>query len=115
MSKSLVVITGASSGIGEATARKLSAEGYPLLLLARRVEAMEALNLPNTLCRKVDVTDVEAIAAAVEEAEQKFGPVDCLINNAGMMLLGLADEQNPAEWQTMFNVNVMGKIGRAHV
>lgn len=115
MSKSLVVITGASSGIGEATARKLAAEGYPLLLLARRVEAMEALNLPNTLCRKVDVTDVKAIAAAVVEAEQKFGPVDCLINNAGMMLLGLADEQDPAEWQTMFNVNVMGMLNGIHV
>ncbi|OBU13663.1 SDR family NAD(P)-dependent oxidoreductase [Photobacterium aquimaris] len=115
MSKSLVVITGASSGIGEATARKLSAEGYPLLLLARRVEQMEALNLPNTLCRQVDVTDVQAIAAAVAEAEQQFGSVDCLINNAGMMLLGLADEQDPAEWQTMFNVNVMGMLNGIHV
>ncbi|KJG04025.1 oxidoreductase [Photobacterium angustum] len=115
MSKSLVVITGASSGIGEATARQLSAEGYPLLLLARRVERMEAMNLPNTLCRAVDVTDVQAIQAAVAEAEEKFGPVDCLINNAGMMLLGLADEQDPAEWQTMFNVNVMGMLNGIHV
>ncbi|EAR55842.1 putative oxidoreductase, short-chain dehydrogenase/reductase family protein [Photobacterium sp. SKA34] len=115
MSKSLVVITGASSGIGEATARQLSAEGYPLLLLARRVERMEAMNLPNTLCREVDVTDAQAIQAAVAEAEEKFGPVDCLINNAGMMLLGLADEQDPAEWQTMFNVNVMGMLNGIHV
>ncbi|MCG3864829.1 MULTISPECIES: SDR family oxidoreductase [unclassified Photobacterium] len=115
MSKSLVVITGASSGIGEATARQLSAEGYPLLLLARRVERMEAMNLPNTLCREVDVTDAQAIQVAVAEAEEKFGPVDCLINNAGMMLLGLADEQDPAEWQTMFNVNVMGMLNGIHV
>ena len=115
MSKSLVVITGASSGIGEATARQLSAEGYPLLLLARRVERMEAMNLPNTICREVDVTDAQAIQAAVAEAEEKFGPVDCLINNAGMMLLGLADEQDPAEWQTMFNVNVMGMLNGIHV
>ncbi|KJF92911.1 SDR family oxidoreductase [Photobacterium angustum] len=115
MSKSLVVITGASSGIGEATARQLSAEGYPLLLLARRVERMETMNLPNTLCRAVDVTDAQAIQAAVAEAEEKFGPVDCLINNAGMMLLGLADEQDPAEWQTMFNVNVMGMLNGIHV
>ncbi|EAS62610.1 SDR family oxidoreductase [Photobacterium angustum] len=115
MSKSLVVITGASSGIGEATARQLSAEGYPLLLLARRVERMEAMNLPNTLCRAVDVTDAQAIQAAVAEAEEKFGPIDCLINNAGMMLLGLADEQDPAEWQTMFNVNVMGMLNGIHV
>ncbi|WP_318433188.1 SDR family oxidoreductase [Photobacterium leiognathi] len=114
MSKSLVVITGASSGIGEATARQLSAEGYPLLLLARRVERMEAMNLPNTLCRQVDITDVAAVKAAIEEAEAKFGPVDCLINNAGIMLLGLADEQDPAEWQSMFNVNVMGMLNGIH-
>ncbi|GAA05337.1 SDR family oxidoreductase [Photobacterium leiognathi] len=114
MSKSLVVITGASSGIGEATARQLSAEGYPLLLLARRVERMEAMNLPNTLCRQVDITDVAAVKAAIEEAEAKFGPVDCLINNAGIMLLGLADEQDPAEWQNMFNVNVMGMLNGIH-
>ncbi|WP_305460187.1 SDR family oxidoreductase [Photobacterium leiognathi] len=114
MSKSLVVITGASSGIGEATARQLSTEGYPLLLLARRVERMEAMNLPNTLCRQVDITDVAAVKAAIEEAEAKFGPVDCLINNAGIMLLGLADEQDPAEWQSMFNVNVMGMLNGIH-
>ncbi|WP_422767082.1 SDR family oxidoreductase [Photobacterium leiognathi subsp. mandapamensis] len=114
MSKSLVVITGASSGIGEATARQLSAEGYPLLLLARRVERMEAMNLPNTLCRQVDITDVAAVKAAIEEARAKFGPVDCLINNAGIMLLGLADEQDPAEWQSMFNVNVMGMLNGIH-
>ncbi|MGF1874148.1 SDR family oxidoreductase [Photobacterium frigidiphilum] len=115
MSKSLIVITGASSGIGEATARKLSAEGHPLLLLARRVERLEALNLPNAMCRKVDVTDAEAFAAAVKEAEAQFGPVDCLVNNAGMMLLGLAHDQDPAEWKTMFDVNVMGLLNGIHV
>ncbi|MEH6534112.1 MAG: SDR family oxidoreductase [Photobacterium frigidiphilum] len=115
MSKSLIVITGASSGIGEATARKLSAEGHPLLLLARRVERLEALNLPNAMCRKVDVTDAAAFAAAVKEAEAQFGPVDCLINNAGMMLLGLAHDQDPTEWKTMFDVNVMGLLNGIHV
>ncbi len=115
MSKSLIVITGASSGIGEATARKLSAEGHPLLLLARRVERLEALNLPNAMCRKVDVTDAAAFAAAVKEAEAQFGPVDCLVNNAGMMLLGLAHDQDPAEWKTMFDVNVMGLLNGIHV
>ncbi|PSU49753.1 oxidoreductase [Photobacterium frigidiphilum] len=115
MSKSLIVITGASSGIGEATARKLSAEGHPLLLLARRVERLEALNLPNAMCRKVDVTDAAAFAAAVKEAEAQFGPVDCLVNNAGVMLLGLAHDQDPAEWKTMFDVNVMGLLNGIHV
>ncbi|MDF5662811.1 SDR family NAD(P)-dependent oxidoreductase, partial [Vibrio parahaemolyticus] len=55
--KKLIVITGASSGIGEAIARHFSDQGHALLLLARRVERLEALNLPNTLCEKVDVTD----------------------------------------------------------
>ncbi|MGF1713575.1 SDR family oxidoreductase [Photobacterium chitinilyticum] len=115
MSKSLIVITGASSGIGEATARKLSAEGHPLLLLARRVDRLEALQLPNTLCRQVDVTDADAFSAAIKDAEAQFGPVDCLINNAGVMLLGLAHEQDPTEWKTMFDVNVMGLLNGIHV
>ncbi len=114
MSKPLVVITGASSGIGEATARQLSSEGYPLLLLARRLERMEALNLPNTLCRKVDITKREQIEAAIAEAEKVYGPVDCLINNAGLMQLGQADEQDPAEWDHMIDVNLKGMLYGIH-
>lgn len=114
MSK-LIVITGASSGIGEATAKKLSAEGYSLLLLARRIEKLEALNLPNTLCRNVDVTDVKSFEAAIVEAEEAFYLVDGLINNAGVMLLGNAHEQDPQEWKTMFDVNVMGLLNGIHV
>lgn len=110
MSKSLVVITGASSGIGEAVARQFSAQGHPLLLLARRIERLEAMELPNTLCRNVDVTDREAFKAAVEEAEGQYGPVDCLVNNAGVMLLGFAHEQDPSEWDKMVNVNVLGVL-----
>ena len=110
MSKKLVIITGASSGIGATTAKKLSAAGHPLLLLARRVEKLEQLNLPNTLCRKVDVTDLKAFKAAVAEAETKFGPADCVINNAGVMLLSLVEDQDPKEWQTMLDVNIMGLL-----
>lgn len=106
----LVVITGASSGIGKATALRLSQAGYSLLLLARRVDKLEELDLPNTLCRKVDVTDLTSFKAAIDEAEVKFGPVDLLVNNAGVMLLGNAITQNPQEWQQMLNVNVMGVL-----
>lgn len=106
--KKLVVITGASSGFGMALAKQFAEAGNPLLLLARRVEKMEALNLPNTLCRKVDVTDADAFESAVREAEEQFGKTDLLVNNAGVMLLGSLENQAASEWQTMLNVNVMG-------
>ena len=114
MSKPLIVVTGASSGIGEAIARTFSEQGHPLLLLARRVERLEALNLPETLCRKVDVTDRTAVTAAVKEAEAKYGPTDCLVNNAGVMLLGMAADQNPEEWDRMIDVNVKGVLNGIH-
>lgn len=108
--KKLIVITGASSGIGEAIARRLSDEGHPLLLLARRVDRLEALNLPNSLSVKVDVTDKASFDAAIAQGEAKFGPVDALINNAGAMLLGQIDTQDAQEWKTMFDVNVIGLL-----
>lgn len=108
--KKLIVITGASSGIGEAIARRLSNEGHPLLLLARRVERLEALDLPNTMCEQVDVTDKATFEAAISKAEAKFGPVDGLVNNAGVMLLGQIDTQDASEWKRMFDVNVIGLL-----
>lgn len=112
--KSLVVITGASSGIGAAIAKSFSAAGHPLLLLARRAEAMQALALPNSLSISVDVTNASAIKAAISQAEAQFGPVGCLINNAGVMLLGQIDTQDPNEWSRMLNINVMGVLNGIH-
>lgn len=114
MKKDLIVITGASSGIGQAAAKVFAALGYPMLLLARRVDRLQALNLPNSLCKKVDVTKRAEIKKAIEEAEQKFGPVGCLINNAGVMLLGAMHDQDPEEWQTMLDVNIMGVMNGIH-
>lgn len=114
VTKSLVVITGASSGIGAAMAKSFSAAGHPLLLLARRVEAMQALELPNSLSISVDVTDGAAIKTAITQAESQFGPVGCLINNAGIMLLGQIDVQDPKEWSRMLNINVMGVLNGIH-
>ncbi|GAD88662.1 SDR-family protein [Vibrio halioticoli NBRC 102217] len=108
--KKLIVITGASSGIGEAIARRFSEQGHPLLLIARRVEKLKALELPNTLCEKVDVTDPNSFVAAIKKAEQQFGPVEGLVNNAGTMLLGSIDTQDAAEWKRMFDVNVLGLL-----
>lgn len=112
--KNLVVITGASSGIGEATARLFSEKGHPLLLLARRVEKLQQLNLANSICSQVDVTDRQAIQQAISQAQDQYGPVDCLVNNAGVMLLGLANNQDPNEWQKMFDVNVHGVLNGIH-
>lgn len=106
--KKLVVITGASSGFGKALALRFNQEGYPLLLLARRIERLEEMNLSNTMCEKVDVTDRDAFERAVRKAEAVYGKTDLMINNAGVMLLGNIETQDPKEWQQMLNVNVMG-------
>lgn len=110
MKKSLVVITGASSGIGEAIARRFSETGHPLLLLARRLARMEALGLPNIICSKVDVTDATAFRQAIEEAEEKYGPTECLVNNAGVMFLGNIATQDVDQWRKMFDVNVLALL-----
>jgi NADP-dependent 3-hydroxy acid dehydrogenase YdfG len=114
MQKPLIVITGASSGIGEATARAFAAAGHPLLLLARRTAPMEELGLPDTMSIAVDVTNRQDLTDAINLAETKFGPVDAMINNAGVMLLGNFAKQDPAEWEKMFDVNVKGMLNGIH-
>lgn len=106
--KRLVVITGASSGFGMELAKQFANDGYPLLLLARRVEKMEALKLPNTICKKVDVSNFDEFESAIKEAEAVYGKTDLLINNAGVMLLGDIASQDPKEWKTMLDVNILG-------
>ncbi|KZL19874.1 putative oxidoreductase [Pseudovibrio axinellae] len=114
MKKPLIIVTGASSGIGAAIAKSFSAAGHPLLLLARRVEKMEAQGLPNTLCRAVDVTNRQQLVAAVEEAEKAYGAPDAIVNNAGCMLLGDLSTQDPAEWDRMIDLNVKGVLNGIH-
>lgn len=106
----LVIITGASSGIGAATARAFSAAGHPLLLLARRLEPMEALNLPNALCRAVDVLDAAGFKAAIDEAQAKFGFAEILVNNAGVMLNSPAAEGDSKQWDAMIDINIKGVL-----
>ncbi len=106
--KNLIVITGASSGFGKALALEFHKAGYPLLLLARRIEILEEMKLTDTICEKVDVTDKDGFEKAVRKAEEIYGKTDLIINNAGVMLLGNLEEQDAAEWQQMLNVNVMG-------
>jgi NADP-dependent 3-hydroxy acid dehydrogenase YdfG len=112
--KLLVAVTGASSGIGEATARAFSAAGHPVLLMARRIERLEAMGLPHSVSRQVDVRDRAALAVAVRDAEARFGPVDMMFANAGIARLGDIGRQDPADWDEMIAINVNGVMNSVH-
>ncbi|MCF6117876.1 MAG: SDR family oxidoreductase [Mesorhizobium sp.] len=112
--KQLVAVTGASSGIGEAVAKAFSRAGHPVLMMARRLERMEALNLPDSMARQVDVRDRAAIAAAVKEAEAEYGPVDMLFANAGIARLADIGRQPPEEWDEMIDINTKGVLNSVH-
>lgn len=110
--KPLVVITGASSGFGAKTAEIFNQKGFPLLLLARRIEKVKdlPLNFDNVMIEKVDVADAKTFKSAIQKAEAIYGPTDLLINNAGVMLLGDIRTQDESEWQTMLQTNVIGVL-----
>lgn len=108
--KPLVAITGASSGIGEATARAFSKAGHPVLMMARRLERMEEAGLENTICRQVDVRDRAAINNAVADAEAEYGPTDMIFANAGIARLADISRQDPAEWDEMIDINTKGVL-----
>ena len=117
MNKPLVVITGASSGFGAEIAKLFNAAGNPLLLLGRRVEKIKALPLDftNIMVEKADVTNYDEFQVAINKAVEKFGPVDLLVSNAGVMLLGNVRYQDPKEWQTMLDTNVMGVLNGTQI
>jgi NADP-dependent 3-hydroxy acid dehydrogenase YdfG len=110
MDKPLIIITGATSGIGKQTAVRFSEAGHPLLLLGRNIKILHDLKLPNTDIKKIDVTDINALKTAIAETEKTYGPADAILNIAGIMLLGDVATQDAQEWQDMVNVNILGVL-----
>lgn len=108
--KKLVVITGASSGFGCELAKLLSERGYALALLARSLDKMQSLKLPECMCFEVDVTSRTDVFDAIRKAESIYGDVDCIVNNAGVMLLSQFDSQSFDECKKMIDVNLLGII-----
>jgi NADP-dependent 3-hydroxy acid dehydrogenase YdfG len=109
----VAVITGASSGIGEATARALAAGGHRLALLARRADRIERLaeELGNgALAIVADVTDRDSVAAAAERVGSELGGTDVLVNNAGVMMLGPFSSEQRNEIRQMVEVNLLGAM-----
>jgi NADP-dependent 3-hydroxy acid dehydrogenase YdfG len=114
----VAVITGASSGIGEATARALAADGHRAALLARRADRLQALanELNNgSIAIEADVTDRGSITAAAERVDAELGGADILVNNAGVMLLAPFSSDQRAELRQMIEVNLLGAITTTEV
>jgi NADP-dependent 3-hydroxy acid dehydrogenase YdfG len=103
MNKPLIIITGASSGIGAATAKLFSEEGYATALLARNKNTMDSLQLKNSISIECDVTDIDFVKNAINLAQEKFGAVDCLINNAGFAKNGEFTEVSHDDNQKMID------------
>ena len=114
----VAVITGASSGIGEATARTLVANGLRVALLARRADRLEALVSElgdNAIAIVADVTDRASLVAAAERVHDEMGGADILVNNAGVMLLAPFSPGQHAEIRQMVEVNLLGAITATEV
>jgi NADP-dependent 3-hydroxy acid dehydrogenase YdfG len=112
----VALVTGASSGIGAATARRLAEHGASVALAARRGDRLEALAAEidgsggRALVLETDITDRAQAEAAVERTFEGFGRLDTLVNNAGLMLLGPVVGADPEEWDRMIAVNVQGLL-----
>jgi NADP-dependent 3-hydroxy acid dehydrogenase YdfG len=112
----VAIVTGASSGIGEATAEALAAEGASVVAAARREERLSDLksrvegNGGKLAVVQADVTDEGQAHELVRRAEEEFGGVDILVNNAGVMLLSKVEKGLSDQWRQMFDVNVLGLL-----
>jgi len=114
--KKVILITGASSGIGEVTARHLALRGHRTVLGARRTDRLEKLAADirakggSTEYRALDVTNLKDTNAFADFAQEKYGRVDVIINNAGVMPLSPLHELKIDEWNRMIDVNIRGVL-----
>jgi NADP-dependent 3-hydroxy acid dehydrogenase YdfG len=112
----IVLVTGASSGIGEATALRLAAEGHHVVLGARRTDRLQALvekirtDGGAASAHRLDVTDAADVRAVVDRVVAEHGRIDVIVNNAGVMPLSRLDALLMAEWDQMIDVNVRGLL-----
>ncbi len=119
MSPQVICITGATSGIGEATVRRMAAEGHRLILVGRRQERLEALgrelgHVPLHLV-PLDVRNRQAVEQMVQHLPPSFAEVDVLVNNAGLCLgLESAEQCDLNEWETMVDTNIKGLMTMTH-
>ena len=117
----IAIITGGAQGIGKATAERFVQEGAAVLLWD--VDEKKGLKISEELCKKgfdtefqsVDVADFREVESAVNQAIEKFGRIDILINNAGITRDATLKKMTQEQWQQVINVNLTGEIGRAHV
>jgi NADP-dependent 3-hydroxy acid dehydrogenase YdfG len=113
----VAVVTGASSGIGEATVRALSEAGASVALGARRADRLQKLadsiDGP-TLVHEADISDEEQARGLVQAAHEEFGALHIVVNNAGVMLLGPVADANVDDWRQMIDVNLLGLLYCTH-
>jgi NADP-dependent 3-hydroxy acid dehydrogenase YdfG len=116
LSGTVALVTGASSGIGEATAKRLAADGATVAVAARRNDRLEKLVEEiddaggKALAIEADVTDRAAAEALVERTVKELGRLDTVVNNAGVMLLGPSLDADVEEWERMVDINVKGLL-----
>lgn len=120
LNEKVAIITGASAGIGEATAIALAAEGAKVVIAARRSDRLEALakliesSGGQALPIVTDITDETQANNLIHKANAELGRVDILVNNAGVALTGNIDGGNTSDWRRMFDVNIFGLLYATH-
>lgn len=108
MKNKVVLVTGASSGIGKATARQLIKDGYTVYVAARRVEQMEDLKELGAIPLKMDITKEEDVKSVIETIIDRDGGVDVLVNNAGYAIYGAVEDTSIEDARRQFEVNIFG-------